>query len=1042
MMGMLFLMNMSTLAVKPDSQQGVASYVTALVNKFSTEHAREHAYRPAFEDLIKVIDPLLQSINDPKKSEHGAPDFIFMRKQLIAGYAETKDVNINLDKVEKSEQLERYFGYSNLILTNYLEFRFFRNGERYGDPIVIAELQGNTIIPRPDRFSALADTLKDFLTGTPENIKSGSKLAKIMGGKARRIRDNVSFTLQNEPDRSQELKRVYDVIKELLVHDLELPDFADMYAQTLVYGLFVARFHDETPETFSRQEARDLVPASNPLLQHFFDHIVGPNFDKRLEYIVNELCEVFAHADVRSLMHQYFEKDSKGHEDLGPDPVIHFYEDFLKEYDSAQRKKLGAFYTPVPVVRFIVRSIDHILKSTFGLANGLADTSKIEVERDIQGKKRKEMVHQVQILDPAVGTGTFLNEIVQEIHKNFSGQEGRWRSYVDTDLLPRLHGFELMMAPYTIAHLKLGMTLRDTGYTAFSRRLGIYLTNSLEEGHLTGNDLFSFGLSQSIAEEAISASEIKNQTPIMVITGNPPYSVSSSNKGDWITNLIKDYKNGLEERNIQPLSDDYIKFIRYAEHFIERNGTGIVAMITNNSFLDGIIHRQMRKHVLETFDEIYVLDLHGNAKKKETSANGGKDENVFAIQQGVAICIFIKKKSKMNGLGKVFHMDLYGRRSEKFSFLNENKIDSIKWEKLKYTDPYYFFVKKDFSSEHDYNSGFKLTELFQKWSPGASTGKDDFLIKFSVNELKDLRNHLNNFSVQEVTQKYEIDEKKIINVKKDLNNVIQEYTPISYRPFDIRYTLYSSNSEGVFQRPRPETMKNFVGHNNIGFQVSRQQSTFGFQHVLVSNNIVDRNSISMQTREATYLLPLYIFDENGSKTPNLEKKIVNEIEKNVGKISPEDTFDYIYAVLHSPGYRKKYKEFLKIDFPRIPYPKNKQQFDALVAMGQELRELHLLKSSVLNKFITTYPEDGENAVEKIAYMDEKAFINSKQYFGNVPEIAWNFYIGGYQPAQKWLKDRKGRALSNEEIEHYQKMIVALVETDRIMKEIDKISLVD
>ena len=472
-----------------------------------------------------------------------------------------------------------------------------------------------------------------------------------MGGKAQRIRDNIKDVLAKKDEKKPEILTVYNTIKKLLVHDLDEEEFADMYAQTLVYGLFVARYHDKTSESFTRQEARDLVPASNPFLRHFFDHIVGPDFDKRLEYIVNELCEVFSHANVQELMKQYFADDLWGKTHEGPDPVIHFYEDFLKEYDAELRKKMGAYYTPLPVVRFIVRSVDYLLQKEFNLPSGLADTSKLE-----------NGVHRVQILDPAVGTGTFLSAVIREIYSKLknSGQIGRWTTYVHNDLLPRLHGFELMMAPYTIAHLKLSMAFKATGFKYFNRRLGIYLTNSLEESEPQQGLFTGFGFAESIAEESKEAAIIKNETPIMVVIGNPPYSVSSSNKGKWITELIKDYKQDLNERNIQPLSDDYIKFVRYAEHFIEKNKFGIVAMITNNSFLDGIIHRQMRKHLLETFDEIYILDLHGSSKKKEIAPDGSKDENVFDIQQGVAISIMIRKSVKKEKLGAVKFAELYG----------------------------------------------------------------------------------------------------------------------------------------------------------------------------------------------------------------------------------------------------------------------------------------------------------------------------------------------------------------------------------------------
>ena len=1021
-----------------DKISAVKTYFTEISGKLKTGQAREHSYRPAFERLIKSLDEKLAVINEPKRSEHGAPDFIFLRGSLTIGYAETKDIDVDLDKVEKTEQLERYLGYSNLILTNCLDFRFFRNGERYCEPIVIGELSGDSIIDKDDRFGLLAETLADFLKGKPEQIRSGARLARIMGGKARRIRDNVIRFLTDDVTKNEGLRQVYETVKKLLVHDLTAEAFADMYAQTLVYGLFVARFHDTSEEPFTRQKARDLVPASNPFLRHFFDHIVGPDFDKRLAYIVGELCDVFSNANVRELMNEYFKKsDLWGKTHQGPDPVIHFYEDFLKEYDAEQRKKLGAFYTPLPVVHFIIRSIDSILEKDFSLAQGLADTSKIDTVHVLQGKKIKESVHRVQILDPATGTGTFLNETVRAIHARFSGQAGRWMSYVDENLLPRLYGFELMMAPYTIAHMKLGMTLADTGYTSFNHRLGIYLTNSLEEAHNTDGTLFSLGLSQSIAEEAIKASQIKSQKPIMVVMGNPPYSVSSSNKGEWIQGLIKAYKEGLGERKIN-LDDDYIKFIRFAEHFIEKNGSGIVAMITNNSYIDGITHRVMRKHLLETFDMIYILDLHGNSKKKEKAPDGGKDENVFDIQQGVAISIFVRKDMKKTKFASVYHADLWGKREDKFAALNDAMIKNIKWNELKYAEPYYFFVPKDFGADDEYKKGFSVTEIFGEYNSGIQTKRDDLTIGFDEEGIKAVAADVENLSVEEIRKKYDLPadgrDWTIEWAKKDLQDGYK-VEMIQYRPFDTRFTLYTGHSKGFLAYPREKTNKNIVGRDNISLLMSRMiPPAQDFDRSLATRYISDIHAASDQT----YVFTLYIYADDGSKVPNLKKDIFDRVRKIVGDVSPEDIFDYIYAILYSPAYREKFKEFLRIDFPRVPYPKDAQQFKSLVLLGRELRSIHLFESPRIKTFLTTYPMTGSNVVETVSYKDGSVFINKGQYFGNVPAAAWDFHVGGYLPAQKWLKDRKSHTLSDDDIEHYQEMITALMETGRIMGEIDKV----
>lgn len=702
----------------------------------------------------------------------------------------------------------------------------------------------------------------------------------------------------------------------------------------------------------------------------------------------------------------------------------------MKEYDFEQRIKYGAFYTPLPVVRFIVRSVDHILKNNFEMASGLADTRKIEVTARKQGQKIKENVHEVQILDPATGTGTFLNEVIRHIHKSFEGQGGRWDSYVDDDLLPRLHGFELMMAPYTIAHLKIGMTLQDMGYKEFTKRIGVYLTNSLEEGHKLEGSLFeTIGFPQSIAEEAREASKIKNDKPIMVVLGNPPYSISSSNKGEWILDLIKDYKKDLNERKIN-LDDDYIKFIRFAEHFIEKNGKGIVAMITNNSFIDGITHRQMRKHLLETFDDIYILDLHGNMRKGET------DQNVFDIQQGVSISIFVRTSKNKTKLGKVHHSELFGSRKEKYENLNANSIETIKWKKLDYKEPYYFFVPKDFSDNTEYDKGFKVSDLFITYSAGIKTKVDNVAIDINKEVLSMRVGDIiqNKYSLQQMIGKFDLNPKTTWEYKKVLeiaNFKEENIVSYDYRPFDSRFIYYDKN---FLSRSRSEVMDNFFGKINIGLETSRNGD-----YIFISKIVSDEHFVS----DNSFKFPLYLYHNDGLKTANFNAKILEKIKSNIqGEVNPEDILDYIYAVLHSPSYREKYKEFLKIDFPRVPYPKENETFWKLVEKGKELRLLHLMESPKLREFITTFPESGSNIVEKIKYENGKVFINETQYVGNVPEIAWNFYIGGYQPAQKWLKDRKGRKLSNQDLEHYQKIIIALAETDRITKEIDGIKIAE
>jgi type I restriction-modification system DNA methylase subunit len=1017
----------------------VEDYIRSISLKFSHKDTSEMGYRTQLEILLKGIfsDLKLGRIDHDAKAKQGnKPDFVVVNGEIPILYLEAKDIGISLDKVEKSDQMARYFGYANLVLTDYVEFRFYRNGIRYGDPIKIAnfDIKNRTLDSIPGHYDHLVRTLVEFTQSHKEPIRSGHHLAKVMGGKGRRIRDNTWQYLETESEKDSELAKVFETLKKLLVHDLTPEKFADMYAQTLVYGLFVARFHDESPKDFSRAEARDLIPKSNPFLRHFFDHIVGPNFDKRLEFIVNELCEVFSHADIQELMKEYFKSDLWGKEKKGPDPVIHFYEDFLKEYDPVLRKKMGAYYTPLPVVQFIVNSVDYLLESKFNLPAGLADTSKSESN-----------LHRVQILDPAVGTGTFISNVIGKIYSRIlaGNQEGRWPSYVHHDLLPRLHGFELMMAPYTIAHLKLGIAFRKTGFKHFNQRLGIYLTNSLERS--APDDLFTaFGLAESIAEESKEAEVIKSKTPIMVVLGNPPYSGESNNAHYSGNNVYKVEPAGgrLKERNSKWLNDDYVKFIRLAESMVEKNDDGIVAMITAHGYLDNPTFRGMRYHLLQTFEEIYILDLHGNANKKEITPEGKKDENVFDIKTGVSIFIGIKSSAKKENLAKLYRVDCYGLRDSKFDFLNNNSFKDLDWESVNPSAPNFEWVNRDVEKQLKYLNGFSVSDLFQVSGVGVVTARDSFVISNDEDDLienaKKFRDSLGK-NQKDICEEVGISNKKgwdamkaRISLQKeaDLEHLIRN---ISYRPFDTQKIFYHSS---LVWRTVEKIMQNFTEGPNIGLVFARSQKDPEFNAVFISKNIIETKFGEASTQSS--VAPLYIYSSDGTKVPNLDLSIVASIQKIAGEASPENIFDYVYSVLHSPSYRNAYKEFLKSDFPRVPFPRNEKSFSKLVSLGSELRSVHLLESPKVGRFITSYSVAGSDFVEKIAFKSGKVFINDTQYFGGVPEAAWEFAIGGYQPAQKWLKDRKGQTLTNDDLSHYQKVIVALAETVQIMNKIDDV----
>lgn len=1037
-------------------------YLDKLNRRFKLGNSTEHTFRGDLQYLIEDLIPHVSATNEPAGQKCGKPDYVLMKNDIPLGYIEAKDVgdkDLEGKKFNKN-QFDRYkSALNNLIFTDYLSFYFYRDGEKNGENVAIGKIENGSIVAIPENFATFTDRLKDFCAskGT-QTIRSSKKLSAMMAGKARLLSNIIELALNSDATHNEDstLKDQMEAFKDILIHDITAEGFADIYAQTITYGMFAARLHDPTLPTFSRQEAAELIPKSNPFLRKLFGYIAGPDLDPRIKWIVDDLVEIFLACNVKEILRDYGK--STGMED----PIIHFYENFLSEYDPALRKARGVWYTPQPVVSFIVRAVDEILKTEFGLPQGLADTSKTTVKLQSQNYDKRskkyleteEEVHKVQILDPATGTGTFLAETIKHIHKKFVGQKGLWSNYVENHLLPRLNGFELLMASYAMAHLQLDLLLTETGYKPTKdQRFRVYLTNSLEEHHPDTSTLFANWLSS----EANEANHIKRDNPVMVVMGNPPYAVSSSNKSEWIEKLTADYKKDLNERNIQPLSDDYIKFIRFGQHFIDKNGEGILAYISNNSFIDGIIHRQMRKHLLESFDSIYILDLHGNAKKKEVALDGSADQNVFDIMQGVSINLFVKTgKKKPNELAKVRHFDLQGKRDFKYETLSQNSLKSIDWNYLQPDAPNFFLVKKDFDQSGMYELGFKIDELFIEGAGGIASHRDSFVIDFKIENLKQRIDDFFNLSSNELSSKYQLKETsewKIDNAKKAIKSS-SKYINIAYRPFDVRKIYYE---DSLITRSRRDLMKHLLV-DNFGFITCKRQEngTISF----MSKNLIDQRCFSVPGSVGKdYVFPLYLYPEptndlfaKTERTPNLNQAIIDKMaeglalkfthekEKTTGTFAPIDVLDYIYAVLHSPTYREKYKEFLKIDFPRVPFPKDLETFWKLVKLGGEIREIHLLESPVVEEYITEYPEDGNNVVVKPKYENGRVYINENQYFDKVPETAWNFYIGGYQPAQKWLKDRKERELSFEDILHYQKIIVALTETARIMQEIDLVGV--
>ena len=1027
--------------------QAVAQYIDEVSKQFSTGQATEHSYRPALAKLLSDLLPKFTITNEPSRIQCGAPDYIIAKGKgatsIPVAFVEAKDIgDSDLDgNRQHKEQFNRYKNsLDHILFTDYLDFHSYENGLPTQN-IRIAEIKGNKIALIDANVPMFLEMVAHIAESTPQKITSSTKLAQMMAAKARLLAEVIEKTLETDSEKTSELAGQWKSFQKVLIHDLTERQFADIYAQTICYGMFAARLHDDTPDTFSREEAATLIPKTNPFLRKVFQNVAAFDVDTSIAWIVDDLAETFRVTDMPKVMKNFGKATGQA------DPMIHFYEDFLRYYDPKQKKACGVYYTPEPVVHFIVNAVDEILKSHFNLSDGLADTSKVTIRQtsnlytDNRTKDHKRYesreYHKVQILDPATGTGTFLAEVVRKIYSGMENQKGAWQNYVEEHLLPRLNGFEFMMAPYAVAHLKLDMVLAQTGYKARQdKRLRIFLTNSLEEcDHDTGT-LFA----QWLAQEANEANLVKRDTPVMVMIGNPPYSGESSNNGKWIMHLLEDYKKEpggkekLNERNPKWINDDYVKFIRLGHYFVKKNGEGVLAFINPHGFLDNPTFRGMRWSLLQAFDEIYTLDLHGNSKKKETAPDGGKDENVFDIMQGVSINIFVKKKQSVilsearkgeveGSLAKVYHYELFGKRFEKYTFLADTPFKNIKWKKLKPQGPQYFLVPKSEVGKDEYEKGFAANELFKMNSMGVTTGKDKILVSESIKDLQD-------------------------NISTEYGYYGKEFVrKVLYRPFDKQYLYYDTSK---LARARESLAKNFE-KDNYGLCLIRINSRDEGLTVFITDKITDKTLLS--SKDNANVFPLYLYPTEGeeklgeTRKPNLDEKIWREIDKCTKlKTTPEQVFDYIYGILHTPSYREKYKEFLKIDFPRIPYPENKEEFERIVSIGNKLRKLHLMEE--IPPQATSFDIEGDNVVTEIKYEKEipgqagndnygKVYINKTQYFANVPELAWNFYIGGYQPAQKWLKDRKNRTLTFDDISHYRKIIAILIETHNLMQELDK-----
>ncbi len=1013
----------------------------------------EHTYRTLFENLLNQIksDKDITVIHEPKRKKgFGAPDFRIEKYGAVTGYIETKKPDENLDKIRKSEQIKKYLNLSdNLVLTNYRKFMLFKNGEQiptdYCDLFDAVDLENRKSGLSESSIRTTDKLLSKFFMSTPAMISDSKDLAVYLAERGKILKEYISEILkENEDDNfSQKMQGLYKIFRETLVKDLKEDEFADAYAQTFIYGLFLARLQSAKNITLS--DASRFIPVSFSVIREFFSFIsydyTLPNY---ISWIFKEITDLINNIDLKKISQSLsFEKRDKPQI---TDPYLYFYETFLGAFDPQKRKSKGVYYTPPQIVSFITRSVDKILTDEFSMSAGFADSS-------------------VTVLDFATGTGTFLVAVFELILNRIREKDsGSLKGVVHDHILKNFYGFEYMVAPYAVAHLKLSQLLKDNGYQLKDQeRLQIYLTDTLDDSNHETNTLFPV-----VSAEGKEANRVKIEKQILVITGNPPYSNRST--GKKIEDLIKDYKpEGEKKLN---LNDDYIKFIRFAHNKMEKVQQGVIGIITNNSFLNGLTHRRMRGKLLEDFDEIYILNLHGNARIGETCPDGTIDQNVFDIKQGVSISIFVKKEK--HGKCRVFYHDLYGQREHKYDFLSSNDLRTVSWEELgieefdksfrktkwgknRFKENLSFFVPGgNIGVMKDYGKFWGLPEIFETFGSGVKTDRDGLVTDFDKDILSEKMekafsgNYDNDFA-----KKYNIENSSSYKFADKLGEQsfnernIFEY---HYRPFDVRYIYYKT---GFTSRPASEFSSHLLNAGNLGLLFMRQVVlNTPYLHFFVTDRIAD-SRILYSSQGMASAAPLYLIQplpeaeqitvQGINKIANFTTEFQNFIktEYHPHTPTPEQILGYIYAVVYCPVYRRIYLEFLKIDFPRIPFADNYDTFTALSQLGTGLIEHHLMKKSYPDNQIS-FPREGDDIVEQVSFVYDKntqkgnIFINKNQYFGDIPIHVWEFCIGGYQVLDKWLKSRKDRILTYQEKEYFKKIVNILDFTYKCMHKIENL----
>jgi hypothetical protein len=1031
------------------------------IKKLDVKDSTEHTLRPALDHLLKAFaGEKIKVIHEPKRDQtgKGAPDFKFKTNdECILGYLENKKIEENLDQVLRSDQIAKYKQLSgNLILTNYLEWLWLKDGaitkrETLCYPSDVGYPKARL---DPDKAAKVAALIAAFLSTPPKGLGRAKDLALALATRCHYLREFLTEELirQEREDQRGKLFGLFGVFKQDVFHELEIPGFADAFAQMLGYGLFLARLNSGNGAPISLNNAKQFIPANFELIRElvdFLDELDREEY-RLIKWLIEEILSIMNTLDLAALRKdmafskrqgRLFPQTEEERLLFAKDPYVYFYEGFLKAYDKDMRKSRGVYYTPPPVVNFIVRAVNDILKSTFAIKAGLADRRRVTV------------------LDFATGTGTFLLEVLQQILDETS--EGVRDQVIRAHALKNLYGFEYLIAPYTIAHLKLSQFLLDKGYIMQPQeRLQIYLTNTLEPIEPQPNFFLP-----ALSKEVELAQNVKNR-PILVITGNPPYKGHSLNKGKWITNLIETYKKvdgrPLGEKNPKWLQDDYVKFIRFAQWKMDQVEEGVVGIITNHSFLDNPTFRGMRQSLMQTFNQIYVLDLHGNSKKKETAPDGGKDENVFDIEQGVCISVLVRKPGLEQ---KIFHADLWGKRKDKYCACMEMDFGEAPWTEIQPKSPFYLFIPQDESLRAEYEKGWKVTDIFFLNGTGVITKRDGLCIKITEDEIWRTVKVFATTPVGDAHEKFslptDVRDWKVEWAQADIkkSGLQKDYIkPILYRPFDVRYTYYTGNARGFLGWPVERIMRHML-KENIGLISARSNKSNNMDHFFITSYMSETKAGESTTQSC--LFPLYFYNDMVNKKPNQNQNnhlFVQEpqapynerrenfvpefrsfIDQKYGHhYEPEEILGYIYAVLHSPTYRRKYAGFLKIDFPRIPFADDRKTFETLSSLGWALVQAHLLKD------IPAQPQveitKGSGLVEKPTYnaLEQRLYLNPQQYFAPVPADVWNFHIGGYQVLDKYLKSRKDRELSLDEIENVINVVKVLRFTIDRMQEIDTI----